>query len=75
VTLSFFGCLLLIWPQELVRKGKFNQAVGMVKDAYEHIEEKRKRGLHPQGFWRHTIEYLMGSLLGSQQTRLAERLR
>jgi hypothetical protein len=61
--------------KELVRKGLFNQAVGMVKDAYEHIEDKRKRGLQPQGFWRHTIEYLMGTLLGSQHTRLAERLR
>ena len=61
--------------RHLVRKGDLNKAVLFIENSARRIAEKQKRGLRPELFWSHTIEYLLGILLGEDETKLASRLR
>lgn len=60
----------------LVRRGEFNWAVNVVEAAVLRTAQLRSStGKQADGPWRHTVEYLMGNLLGENQRELAERLR
>jgi pentatricopeptide repeat protein len=60
----------------LVRSGQFRRAVQTMQEAVEKTEQRRREsGKQAEGPWRHTVEYLMGNLLGEGKMDLAERLR
>lgn len=59
----------------MIRRGKFAEAVKFLRSASVEIDQRASQGHESQGFWKHSIEYLVGNLLGEEQYDLAEEAR
>lgn len=58
----------------LIRRGSLEKATNFVLSTSEKIDQKRARGQDVDGFWKHTIENLVGMLLAEERVDLAETI-